>query len=312
MSGDTYLRRRRFAGYDVEFLEWSRHMSYYFSQRDYNEVKQCNVAINCLTEYALDWWFREEEYRRYQGWQPIITWEQLVYVMAKHFAPSVEPEAYAARSYRRTRPRLESVPMHTPVRSSKSSPDCKPARVTMPFPSATVSPVVLVPTATTIAPIASALVPDSVVTPTIVPMEPEPTRLPLDVTSAPSSLVPKVLVVPPAVLVPMTTHESKAPATRPSVMTIISTTTCNSKEKIAPAVKPFMLIFEVPRVGLVPHADAMVWLILTRLFFLAPTCSKRGRFDSKGGRVMRSCLVLCRYMTSPRRPRPWRPPWART
>ena len=147
---DIYLRRRRFAGgYEDEFLAWSRHMAYYFRQRNYDEVGQCNVAINCLTDYALDWWFREEEYRRYRGWLPVITWEQLIYVMAQHFAPSVEPEAYAARSYQRARPHHESVPMHTPVRASMSFPDRTPGRVTVPLPNAAVSHVVLVPTTPT-------------------------------------------------------------------------------------------------------------------------------------------------------------------
>jgi len=82
---DTY--RRHFYGCDDEFLDWSWHMACYFSQLDYNEKEQCDIAISCFIDYALGWWNHVEAYRYYRSWRPVTTWEQLVYVMAKHFAP---------------------------------------------------------------------------------------------------------------------------------------------------------------------------------------------------------------------------------
>ena len=291
------LRRRHFYGDDSEeFLEWSQHMAYYFRQRDYDQDEQCDVAINCLGGYAWDWWCRVEDERWDRAWQPVETWEQLVYLMTRHFAPGVDPIAYAARSKQRTMPYLERISARTLVRPSEDLPERTPARVTVLLPPTLAPPVALVPATTPPAPTASAPAPDPEITPTptdvpllvpvlttceyVVPSEPTSARPPPLVISAPTSMVPMALDVPSFVPV---------------------TTTCES----------FIL---APSLDIMHQSFRYIssFICVHRLLTLAPTSSKRGRFDSKGGRMMRYWPAIRWFTKGLSQPRPWRPPWSST
>ena len=73
-------RRQRFAGYDDDFLDWSWHMAYYFSQRDYDKDKQFNIAISCFIGYARNWWNQFEDDRWYRHRSSVKTWVQLLLI----------------------------------------------------------------------------------------------------------------------------------------------------------------------------------------------------------------------------------------
>ena len=344
---DTYIRRRRFAGYDDEFLDWSWDMAYYFSQRDYDEDKQFNVAISCFTGYARTWWNQFEDDRWYRRRPPVKTWAQLVFVMTRHFAPEIDARGYTKTIQHRSGPRplvptesytvrsshpLERRPKRSPVRVTRSHPSVPASQVML----AHVPPIVLM---TATEPTCDVLEsPNSLTLPTFDSstvfdeyLEEDASEIPSTPTRSANESPPifdeypegELLDVPVLiesvssdvcdgidipVLVSTALHEPEASPIPPSEVTIIAATP-SKQEKTASAPEPFMLHFVVPRVGHVPYTDAALSLASSHLFLLAPTCSKRGRFDSKGGRMMWSCPAIRRSIESPRRPRPWRPPW---
>jgi len=119
MASQVSKWRQHFAGYDDEFLDWSWHMAYYFSQRDYDKDKQFNVAISCFTGYARTWWNQFEDDRWYRRRPPVKTWVQLVFVMTRHFAPEIDARSYTKTIQHRSGPRpLVPTESYT-VRSSR-------------------------------------------------------------------------------------------------------------------------------------------------------------------------------------------------
>ena len=75
----------------------------------------------------------------------------------------------------------------------------------------------------------------------------------------------------------------------------------------APSPEPTVFIFSALHSVLNPTP---VWMYRfpNRILPSATTSSKRGRFDSKGRRMMRFYIAICQVSASQRCPRPWRPP----
>src|ERR1044071_1240236 len=85
------VHRRRYSGCGDHkvFYAWVRHMAYYFSQRDYDKYEQCQVAIECFTEYAEAWLYSLEDHLRRQRLHPIEQWGGLVFYMAEHYSHAI-------------------------------------------------------------------------------------------------------------------------------------------------------------------------------------------------------------------------------
>lgn len=142
--------------------------------------------------------------------------------------------------------------------------------------------------APTVVPIAVAL--PTVNEPTPVPAaEPSTTRR--EPTTMPTAAALPLLGAPK--MVPVAPKSAPAPDVVPT-----------------PRPEPYLVIMEVPRVG--PKADVEFLLTTERRLPLAPPSSKRGRFDSKGGRMMRSWPAIRWFTKRLSQPRPWRPPWSST
>jgi len=340
-------RRQRFAGYDDDFLDWSWHMAYYFSQRDYDKDKQFNIAISCFIGYARNWWNQFEDDRWYRHRSSVKTWAQLVFVMTRHFAPDIDARGYTKTIQHRSGPR-PLVPTESDVVSSSCPLERRseraPVRVTRSHSSVPVSqvmlthvpPIVLI---TTNEPTCDVL--ESPNSPTLLTcdsltvfdeyLEEDASEIPSTPTRLANESPPifdeypegELLDVPVLiesvsfdvcdeidihVLVSTALHEPEPSPIPPSEVTIIAATE-SKQEKTTSAPELFILHFVVPRVGHVPYTDAALSLASSHLFLLAPTCSKRGRFDSKGGRMMWSYPAIRRSIESPQRARLWRPPW---
>ena len=93
------------------FFDWCSDMAYFFSLRNYDEMEQCNIAIQYLNGYALKWWDHHDLSRWERGLPHVITWEQLVCVLTRHFARGYDVVDYAAHICHYSRPRSEREPM---------------------------------------------------------------------------------------------------------------------------------------------------------------------------------------------------------
>ena len=115
------VRRRRYSGCGDRkvFFAWVRHMAYYFSQRDYDRYEQCQVAIECFTDYAEAWLYNLEDDLQRQRLRPIETWGTLVFYMTQYYAPGIDARAYARTVCSQSKPLLVVNTEHSQALSSQ-------------------------------------------------------------------------------------------------------------------------------------------------------------------------------------------------
>jgi hypothetical protein len=282
------LRLTFFAGHDdpEEFLEWMCNVNYVFNRRNFDEETELIAATSCFTGYAYKWWSWTKKDRYQRRLPPIVSWDQLIYVMSYEFAP--KHHAWLMRPHRkRTRTRdaarfqlaqpppvfdestmLESL---TIIIEDPKEPFNDP-RMEVTF---TELHVVNEPIIDTTPMEKVALVT------TDVSLNKEQTVVAsMAVVDPPTSLA--VINVPIVTPIPAESKEL--------------TIKINSMDNFSKRTAPFML------------APIVFVFVEDRILPQPNTGSKRGRFDSMGRRVRRSYIARRQVAASQRRPRPWRPP----
>jgi len=258
------------------FFAWVRQMAYYFSQRDYDKYQQCKLAIECFTDYAEAWFYCLEDDLRRQRLRPVETWERLIFYMAQQYAPEIDAWAYAIRTRSRSKPHL--VVNTECYQAQYSPPILRPQQddrnVTPPTP----APMPTVCVEETIAPIVSP------------PMDVVGDELPIVSTPIVEHVIASRAIVDPPMPLVSTIVRFVAP------IPMKPDTTVHVSDPTAPLVlAPTVVVFAKDHI--LPPAN---------------TSSKRGRFECKGGRMMRSTPIKDEPTTRRSRPRPWRPPWCTT
>ena len=69
------------------FLDWAQDMKRALKHCHYEEYEKIEAATLYFEGDAKSWWNRYEHVRENRGWEPVATFDQLIYVMTKKYVP---------------------------------------------------------------------------------------------------------------------------------------------------------------------------------------------------------------------------------